>query len=97
MEINNNDKTFLEEGMVLADFSASWCGPCKMFAPIFEEFSDKTDVKCVKIDVDNNQELAREYIVMSVPTIILFKDGKEINRHNGYMSLEQLEEFVQNK
>ena len=62
---------------VLVDFFATWCGPCKMIAPILEEVDqEREDVKIVKIDVDHAQELAMEYKVMSIPTLILFKDGK---------------------
>ena len=62
---------------VLVDFFATWCGPCKMIAPILEEVDqEREDVKIVKIDVDQAQELAMEYKVMSIPTLILFKDGK---------------------
>ena len=62
---------------VLVDFFATWCGPCKMIAPILEEIAgEREDFKVCKIDVDQVQELAIEYQVMSIPTLIVFKDGK---------------------
>ena len=79
--INVNDANFQEEvldfkGLVVIDFYADWCGPCKSFGPIFEEFSNEnSDVKCVKINVDEST-ISRKYKVMSIPTVILFKDGE---------------------
>lgn len=95
MNIENNDRKNLEKGLVLLDFSAIWCGPCKMFAPIFEEFSSVCEnAKCFKVDVDENAELAKEFGIMTVPTVVLLNDGKEVKRNNGYMSIEQLDEFI---
>lgn len=79
--IQVNDTNFKTEvlehkGIVLIDFYADWCGPCKNFAPIFEEFSKEvSDVKCVKMNVDESTS-ARTYRVMSIPTVILFKNGR---------------------
>lgn len=71
---------------VLVDFYAQWCGPCKMAAPVLdklaEEYKDK--VLIVKIDVDQNQELASQYQVMSIPTVIIFKDGKAVDKKIGF-------------
>ena len=62
---------------VLVDFFATWCGPCKMIAPVLEEIAEeREDIKVVKIDVDQAQELAIAYQVMSIPTLIVFRDGK---------------------
>ena len=71
------DFTSLIKDTAVVDFYATWCGPCKMFAPVFEEVSNEIDINFIKVDVDANSDLAREYGVMSIPTIILFKDGKE--------------------
>lgn len=62
---------------VLVDFFATWCGPCKMMSPIIENIAEEnSNVKVVKVDVDKNQDLAMKYSVMSIPTIIIFKNGK---------------------
>lgn len=72
---------------VLLDFWATWCGPCKMLAPVIEDLGGKYDGKAVvaKVDVDQNQGLAARYGVMSIPTVVFFKDGKEIGRKVGVM------------
>ncbi|MDD2401189.1 MAG: thioredoxin [Clostridia bacterium] len=77
---------------VLVDFWASWCGPCKMIAPIIEELADdyKGKVKVCKLDVDENKQAAGEYGVMSIPTMVIFKDGKEVNRLVGFMPKDNL-------
>ena len=93
-----NESEFVKEikdGVVLVDFFATWCGPCRMMASVLEQ-ADKElkNVKIIKVDVDESEDLAREYGVMSIPTIILFKDGKEIDSHIGLMSMEKLKKFV---
>ena len=72
---------------VLLDFWATWCGPCKMLAPVIEDLGGKYNGKAVvaKVDVDQNQGLAARYGVMSIPTVVFFKDGKEIGRKVGVM------------
>ncbi len=98
--IEINEQNFKEEvldykGLVLVDFNAVWCGPCRMLKPILEELSTKrNDIKIVSINVDNNQSLARKYHVMSIPCIVLIKDGEEIKRNVGFLSIEELEEFL---
>ncbi|KZR58297.1 thioredoxin [Pseudobacillus badius] len=91
---NFNDET--ASGLVLADFWAPWCGPCKMIAPVLEELdaelADK--VKIVKIDVDENQETAGKYGVMSIPTLILFKGGQPVDKVIGFQPKEALAELV---
>ena len=73
-EVLNSDKP------VLVDFWATWCGPCKMLAPVLEKVAaGQDDVKIVKIDVDENPSIAEKFNVMSIPTLILFKDGKEVD------------------
>lgn len=80
---------------VLVDFFATWCGPCKMFAPTFDEYAeDHGDVTCVKVDVDQNGDVARRYGIMSIPTIILFKNGEPAKKNVGTLDLEELEDFV---
>ena len=76
---------------VLVDFFATWCGPCKMFAPTFDEYAeDHGDVTCVKVDVDQNGDVARRYGIMSIPTIILFKNGEPAKKNVGTLDLEEL-------
>ncbi len=80
---------------VLVDFFATWCGPCKMFAPTFDEYAeDHVDVACVKVDVAQNGDVARRYGIMSIPTIILFKNGELAKKNVGTLDLEELEDFV---
>ena len=77
---------------VLVDFNATWCGPCKMQRPILENLSK--DYKIVSVDTDENEELAYQYKVMSIPCMVLIKDGKEINRMVGLHSEEDIKEFL---
>ena len=83
------------DGTVLVDFYATWCGPCKMLSPVLEEFA-KTheDIKIVKIDVDEETPLAIKYGVMSIPTLILFRNGEIAGQTLGYQTPDQLENFV---
>lgn len=84
------------EGLVLTDFWATWCGPCKMIAPVLEELDGELGekVKIVKLDVDENQETASKYGVMSIPTLIVMKDGKEVDKVVGYQPKEALVELI---
>ncbi|QPC47162.1 thioredoxin [Mangrovibacillus cuniculi] len=96
---NATDQTFTtetNEGLVLADFWAPWCGPCKMIAPVLEELDAELGekVKIVKVDVDENQETAGKYGVMSIPTLILMKDGEIVDKVIGYQPKEALAELV---
>ena len=71
---------------VLVDFWASWCGPCKMIGPIIDQIADeRTDIKVCKINVDEEQELAVQFKVMSIPTLLVFKEGKVVNQSLGAM------------
>lgn len=73
------------EKTVLIDFFADWCGPCKMVAPIVEQIaSENNDIKVVKVNVDDAQDLAFEFGVMSIPTLVVIKNGKEVNRMVGF-------------
>jgi thioredoxin 1 len=80
-----NEVVLENNQLVLVDFWATWCGPCKMIAPILEQLSeDITDVTFVKVDVDNNPGLADKYDISSIPTIILFKGGKQVDKITGF-------------
>ena len=84
------------ENLVLVDFSAEWCGPCQTLAPILKEV--KTDlgesVKIVKVDVDRNQALATHFSIRSVPTMILFRNGKEVWKQSGVMTKNELVQTI---
>lgn len=80
--------------VTLVDFFAEWCGPCQMLAPVLEQFSKEFPGNIVKIDVDEIPELARQFRVMSIPTLMVFKDGKFVKKQLGYMPIEALRDFV---
>ncbi len=90
-----NFGTLVAGELTLVDFFAEWCGPCKMLSPILEELaSDRSEVKVVKINVDENPNLAKTYGIMSIPTIVLFKNGQSVAKKIGYFPKEQLEEWI---
>jgi thioredoxin 1 len=100
MAISNvTDQTFnteTSEGVVLADFWAPWCGPCKMIAPVLEELDSEMGdkVKIVKLDVDENQETAGKYGVMSIPTLLVFKNGEVVDKVVGFQPKDALAELL---
>lgn len=81
---------------VVAKFFATWCGPCKMIAPVFEKLSQEFEnqVKFIEINVDDCEGISGDYYVSSVPTFIVFKNGEEFNRTSGALAYEQLENFI---
>lgn len=81
---NFDSEVLKSDKPVLVDFWASWCGPCRMVSPIVDEIAEENDdIKVCKVNVDENQELAAKYSVMSIPTLIVFKDGKIANQMVG--------------
>jgi thioredoxin 1 len=86
------DEFVKSESKVLVDFYADWCGPCQVLGPVVEETAKELKDKVVfaKVNVDDNQELAQRFQVMSIPTILYFKDGQQAHRTNGAMSKEDL-------
>ena len=98
MDVNKNnfeEEVLNSKGLVLCDFNAEWCGPCRMLKPVIEEVSKvKKNSKFVSINIDDEEDLAREYGVSSIPCLVLFKDGKEVNRSIGLISKDELEKFI---
>ncbi|MDD2592400.1 MAG: thioredoxin [Erysipelotrichaceae bacterium] len=88
---NFKEEVINSQRPVLIDFYADWCGPCKMLSPVIEQISnERDDVKVVKIDVDKEIELARQFGIMSIPTVMVIKDGKVKNTSLGYKSKEAI-------
>lgn len=96
-EDNFEQEVLQSEKTVLIDFYADWCNPCKILSPIVEEVAEENDnIKVVKVNVDNSENLAMEYGVYSIPTLVVIKDGKEINRSIGVISKEEVLKLVNN-
>ncbi len=91
-DANFNEEVTTYNGVALVDFWASWCGPCRMVAPIVDELAVEYDgkVKIGKINVDENREVAGAYGVMSIPTLLILKDGKEVDRIVGFRPKEEI-------
>lgn len=88
---NENFNEEIKEGKVVVDFFATWCGPCKMLSPILESIGEeRSEIKVIKIDVDEHQELAREFGVMSIPTLLYYKDGTLLKKQVGFTSKENI-------
>jgi thioredoxin 1 len=85
-----------ESRLVLVDFSAAWCGPCKMMTPILQEVKSSmgSEIRIIKIDVDKNSRLATTYQITGVPTLILFRDGKQVWRKSGVLHTNALLEAI---
>lgn len=90
------DKVLKADKPVMVDFFAEWCGPCKTAAPIIDELSEeyRGKVEIVKVDVDANQVTAGKYGVMSIPTVVMFKGGEEVDRMIGFKGKEGYEEMI---
>lgn len=92
---NFNQEVKEANTLVVVDFYADWCGPCQMLKPILEEINDeRSDVKIVKVNVDDARELAQEYGIFSIPTVILFKDGKIVDKFVGLKSKDSVLEII---
>lgn len=97
MELINNQEfdVKIKEGIVVVDFFAEWCGPCKMLAPVLIEISkEMKDVRFYKVDIDKDNELVKRFNVLSVPTLLLFKDGVLVSKTLGYSPKNLIEIFI---
>lgn len=99
MEIKTNEEfiNIINSDYALIDFFATWCGPCKMLGPIIENIASSRDnIKIAKVDVDKHEDIARKYGVMSIPTLILFKNGQVIDTKVGFLAEPLLNEWIDN-
>ena len=97
MKINGQafeNEVLKAEGKVLVDFYADWCGPCKMLSPILEELEKEGAVKVCKINVDEENALAMQFRVSSIPMLVLFENGKAVRTTLGYQSKDKLLDFI---
>ena len=91
LEKNNFDEE-IKDKRILVDFYADWCGPCRMLGEVLKE--SKANIECLKVNIDENNDLASKYGVMSIPTMIVFENGKEVKRNVGFVDEEELNNFI---
>lgn len=84
----------ISNNKVLVDFYATWCGPCKMLSLVLEKFDVNSEIDTIKVDIDECSNLTKEYNIFSVPTLIIFENGKELKRISGFLSEEELRKWV---
>jgi len=96
-EVNTQEfNETIKEGVTLVDFFATWCGPCKMLSPILDELSEEmSDVKFIKVDTDQNMNLAQQYNIMSIPAVFLFRDGEVIGSFVGMQPKNSVKSFIE--
>lgn len=97
MNYIKNEKEFdevIKKDKVIIDFYAEWCGPCKMLSPILEKVSEELKLDTYKVNVDDVEDVARRYGIMSIPTVIIFSKGVEAKKNVGFMDEDELREFV---
>lgn len=94
-----NFKDEISEGLVFVDFWAEWCGPCRMLSPVLEELSEELEgkVKIAKLNIEENRDTASEFGIMSIPTMILFQDGKPVEKVMGFQPKENLKQYLESK
>ena len=91
---NENFEELIKNKKVVVDFYATWCGPCKMFGPVFEKVSNESSITFIKIDVDAHEDIARKYGIMSIPTVALLNNGEVEKKHMGFMTEDELKKFI---
>lgn len=90
------EKVLKNKKFVIVDFFANWCGPCKMLMPVLEEIDQEFDqVDIVKVNIDQDEELAKKFGVLSIPTLIFFSNGEEVEKTIGYRQKSQIEEIIE--
>ena len=98
MEINKEQfKNLVEDNnkeLIVVDFYAKWCGPCRMLGPVIEEVCDENNVTLYKVNTDENQQLAQKHGVMALPTVLFFRNGDEIERFVGFRPKEDIQEIL---
>lgn len=93
---NFTNEVLNRKGVVVVDFYATWCAPCKMLSPVLEELQGElTEAKIFKIDVDKNPEISNKYGIQSIPTIMIFKDGAQIDKKVGFTPKDTLREAIE--
>ncbi len=100
IELNNNtfkNEVLESKGVVMVDFWAPWCAPCRMLSPVVDQVAEETaGVKVGKVNIDEEMDLAVQYGVQSIPCIVVFKDGKEVNRSVGVVPKAKLQQIIEN-
>jgi len=90
------EKVLKSDKKVLVDFYADWCGPCKMLSPVIEKLAEEIDdISFVKINVDDAENIARSYGVMSIPSLFVFENGEVVKNSVGFKSMDELKEFIE--
>ena len=91
----DNFKDFInKDELVLVDFWATWCGPCRMLTPVLEELNNKTGLSIGKVNVDEEDDISEAFRIQSIPALFLFKNGKVVDKKVGYMPLDMIEKWV---
>ena len=96
--VNSNEfRNEISEGVVLVDFFATWCGPCKMLGPVLEDLGKELEgkAKIIKVDIDQSGDIADEFRISSVPTMILFKDNKIVDTMVGFLPKERIKQIIE--
>lgn len=94
---SNEFKNEIESGVTIVDFFATWCGPCKMLAPVLEGLSNDMEgkAKFIKVDIDQSLDLANQFQISSVPTMVIFKDGEKVEQLVGFLPKERIQEAIE--